>query len=285
MDKKTQNYYMISSAVIAMLAIVCMIVMYQLGVTNATYADALSNNDTNEATINEHKAEAKTESENDETKLNTDNDALYDLKKLRTQYECIVVLDGGHGGSDKGMTVDEMQEKDLTLAVAKKAGDLLEQDGIKVVYTHQMDETKDEAERVQIANEIMADYFISIHTSWDEDSSIYGLKAKYNDGFFIPGLSSVDLTYILLEKIAKSTNEKVNAIEPGTDLQVVMEAQVPVAMIEIGYLSNVQERKLLAREDYLQRISQGIYDGIIQAENEKKNGMKSVSNNSKKRDG
>lgn len=186
------------------------------------------------------------------------------LAPIREKYEKIVVLDAGHGGSDAGITVDGLSEKDLTLAVVKKAGILLKKAGIQVYYTRTEDETV-EKQRAQLANRLRADMLISVHAAQDEDSGRYGMRTKYNDTFFIPGFSSADLGYILLEKVAASTNEKALGIEADTQEQVIRESEVPVALLEIGYLSNAQERKLLEKKDYLDRIAQGICDALTQS--------------------
>lgn len=184
---------------------------------------------------------------------------------IREKYEKIVVLDAGHGGSDAGITVDGLSEKDLTLAVVKKAGILLKKAGIQVYYTRTEDETVEQQQRAQLANRLRADMLISVHAAQDEDSGRYGMRTKYNDTFFIPGFSSADLGYILLEKVAASTNEKALGIEADTQEQVIGESEVPVALLEIGYLSNAQERKLLEKKDYLDRIAQGICDALTQS--------------------
>lgn len=187
------------------------------------------------------------------------------LVPIREKYEKIVVLDAGHGGSDEGITVDGLSEKDLTLAVVKKAGILLKKAGIQVYYTRTEDETVEQPQRAQLANRLRADMLISVHAAQDEDSGRYGMRTKYNDTFFIPGFSSADLGYILLEKVAASTNEKALGIEADTQEQVIRESEVPVALLEIGYLSNAQERKLLEKKDYLDRIAQGICDALTQS--------------------
>lgn len=192
-------------------------------------------------------------------------DRLQEQKELCRQYDKLVVLDPGHGGSDAGATVDGLMEKELTLKVAKLAGELLEKEDVKVIYTREEDRAVADEERVRIANDVSADWFISIHTSFEQDSSIYGMEAKYNDSYFVPGLTSADFSYLLLEKVANSTNEKVLGLEASTEDVVVQKAQIPVAYLQIGYFSNAQERKLLSREDYLNKIAEGIRDGVLEA--------------------
>lgn len=192
------------------------------------------------------------------------------LIKPRNKYEKIVVLDAGHGGSDLGYTVigeDEttlLQEKDLALTVVEEAGKLLEKEGVCVYYTREEDTNPTDQQRVGLANETQADMFISVHADYAEDTSVYGMRTIYNETYFIPNFASADLAYLLLEKVAASTNEKALGFEPGTsEIHLVQNAMVPVAQLYIGYLSNRQEQKLLSKEDYIDRIAKGICDAVL----------------------
>ena len=192
------------------------------------------------------------------------------MESAREKNDRIVVLDAGHGGEDTGFSQDGLTEKDLTLAVVQKTGELLEQEGVRVYYTRTADQTVAQEMRAVLANKLRADMLISVHAAQEEDSSRYGIRTKYNDTFFIPDFSSADLSYILLEKVAASTNEKALGIEADAQEAVVRQAEVPVALLEIGYLSNAQERKLLEKEDYIERIAQGIFDALMQSYEEMK---------------
>lgn len=192
------------------------------------------------------------------------------LVRPQNKYEKIVVLDAGHGGQDFGYTItgeDEtvvLQEKQLVLSVIEKAGKRLEKEGIRVYYTRAEDENPTEEQRVGLANETQADMFISVHADYADDTTLYGMRTIYNETYFIPNFASADLAYLLLEKVAASTNEKAIGFEPGTsEAQLVQDAMVPVAQLYIGYLSNRQEQKLLSREDYIDRIAEGICDAVL----------------------
>ncbi|MBE5881575.1 MAG: N-acetylmuramoyl-L-alanine amidase [Lachnospiraceae bacterium] len=190
------------------------------------------------------------------------------LTQPKEKYERIVVLDAGHGGADTGYIVsgvDEttvLEEEELALAVVTKAGSLLEKEGIHVYYTRQENNPSEE-ERVALANETQADMLISVHADYADDTSLYGMRTIYNETYFIPNFASADLAYLLLEKVAASTNEKAIGFEPASgESYMIQNAMVPVAQLNIGYLSNKQEQKLLGREDYIDRIASGICDAV-----------------------
>lgn len=186
------------------------------------------------------------------------------------KYEKIIVLDAGHGGDDPGDVVtgeDEsvlLAENDLVFSIVSKAGKLLEKEGICVYYTRDGETNPTQEQRVSLANEIQADMLISVHADYAADTTLYGMRTIYNETYFIPEFASADLAYLLLEKVAASTNEKAIGFEPGGgEAELVQKAMVPVAQLYIGYLSNKQEQKLLAREEHIDRIATGICDAVL----------------------
>ena len=87
-----------------------------------------------------------------------------------------VVIDAGHGGHDSGALGKKVKEKDIALAIVLKVGKLIEKNfsDVKVVYTRSTDVFIDLYRRPQIANEIHADLFISIHCNSNPKNEAYG---------------------------------------------------------------------------------------------------------------
>ena len=199
-----------------------------------------------------------------------ENYYYFDFLTPHEVYDKVVVVDAGHGGNDVGETVVEqdvsLQEKDITLAAVQKAGELLLAQGIRVYYTREDDSSRSPEERVGFANALQADMLISVHVTSAEDTKVYGIRTEYNAQYFIPDFSSADLAYLLLTEVAESTNEKALDIVPGQDDNVVIgEAVIPVAQLDIGFLSNRQERKLLQRNVYIEKVAQGICNAVLLA--------------------
>ena len=96
-----------------------------------------------------------------------------------------VVIDPGHGGAKPGAMGARSQEKQITLAIAKKFGKLIEDNysDVKVIYTRTTDVDISLAERARIANRAKADLFISIHANSHPTSSPTGVET------FVMGLS------------------------------------------------------------------------------------------------
>ncbi|MBI1221635.1 MAG: N-acetylmuramoyl-L-alanine amidase [Bacteroidetes bacterium] len=88
----------------------------------------------------------------------------------------VVVIDAGHGGKDPGAISGGLREKDVTLAVALRLGQLIKSSHpeIKVYYTRMSDNFIELNERSSIANRNKADLFISIHVNHSDNSSAHG---------------------------------------------------------------------------------------------------------------
>ncbi|MBD5464447.1 MAG: N-acetylmuramoyl-L-alanine amidase [Lachnospiraceae bacterium] len=183
----------------------------------------------------------------------------------REKYDKIIVIDPAHGGDENGICVEKLIEKEVTLDIAMRLKALLDKTDIKVYYTRLSDEKKSMEQIIRMVNGTKADMFLSIHGALEEtDTSIYGITSYYNETFFIPNFSSADFAYLVEEKVTKSASAKALGLKAGEEsMYLVRKAEVPVALVEVGYFSNRQERILLSKEDYKDRIAKGLYEAII----------------------
>ncbi len=181
-------------------------------------------------------------------------------------YDKIVVIDPAYGGEETGVAIDTVAAKDITLNIARALKAKLDETDIKVYYTR-MDDSNPEAEyRVRLAEATKADMLIRIEVGSAESSKQYGTEAVYNSRFFIPGFGSVELADLLEREVVTAIRGKANGLlEAAQDDTVINEATVPAAAIRVGYLTNGQESILLQREDYIQRIAEGIYQTVLKA--------------------
>ena len=193
-------------------------------------------------------------------------------KHLPSEYEgyCIV-LDAGHGGSDGGTLAEGVRsddkhcinavEKDINLAVVLRMQTLLEEIGVEVVLTRENDKTISLEERVEIANSKEADLFVSIHCNYFEDNaSVSGLECYYFEG------SDSGRRYAekMLDKIADGG--KVNTRNTKeSDFYVLKRTESIAVLVELGYLSNAKECRLLVSEEYQETLAKELVNGILDA--------------------
>lgn len=193
-----------------------------------------------------------------------DNKLYIDFAPPKEIYDRIVVIDPAYGAEETGAASGELQGKDVTLEIARALKKLLDETDIKVYYTRMDDSGPSEESRVELANTAKADLLIRIEVNEDKDSKVYGTEAVYNSSFFIPGFGSVELADLLEREVVTAISGKANGLVESEEKDVVINwATVPAATIKVGYVSNGQEAILLKREDYIQKIANGIYQAIL----------------------
>lgn len=184
----------------------------------------------------------------------------------KEMYEKIIVIDPAYGGNERGVTVDRVMSKDITLDIAQALKPMFDESDIKVYYTRMDDSNPTSASRAGLAMETKADMLVRIEVSGDENSKLYGTSAVLNSKYYIPGFGNVELADLLEKEVVTSISGKaIGLIEADATDEVLNSATVPAATIRVGYLTNSQEAILLQREDYIKRIAEGIYNAVIKA--------------------
>ncbi len=204
--------------------------------------------------------------------LKTEYDAgnLYlDFLNPHDIYDKIIVVDAGHGGRDPGASRLGIYEKDIDLAIAMELRTIFESstENIGVYYTRTDDSNPSLQQRAQLANELNADLFISIHNnavSGRSFSSTKGTQILYSEsdeGEF----SSLRFAQICLEQVTGALESDNVGVVAGDHIYIVRTSEVPVALIEVGFMSNRKELDNLNSPDYQKKAAQGIYAAIVQA--------------------
>ncbi|MDI3481541.1 MAG: N-acetylmuramoyl-L-alanine amidase [Tepidanaerobacteraceae bacterium] len=170
----------------------------------------------------------------------------------------VIVVDPGHGGSDPGACCGNVQEKDLNLDIGLKVKDLLEQRGAKVLMTRDKDISVNLYTRAGMANEINADLFISIHINAGENASASGTETLY-----YPDPEKKALAQAIQKSLVKAIGLADRGIVERPGLVVTRETRMPSALVEVGFITNNNDRALLLREDFRQKAAEGIVNGIM----------------------
>lgn len=195
-----------------------------------------------------------------------DNTLYVEFMAPKEAYDKIIVIDPAYGQEDTGVATPEISAKEITLEIAKALKAKLDETDIKVYYTRMDDSNPDAESRVRLAAETKADMLIRIEVNGAEDSKRYGTESVYNSRFFIPGFGSVELADLMEREVVTAISGKANGLlEADEDDEVICAATVPAAAVRVGYLTNGQEAILLQREDYIQRIAEGIYQTVVKA--------------------
>lgn len=210
-----------------------------------------------------------------------------------------VFIDAGHGGKDPGTTHNALVERNITLDIARRVGNLLKANGLEVVYSRDRDQTIALSKRTLLANKAKADLFVSIHLNAHSSSAVSGfetyflnlasnrqaaqvaiqenagsdrrladlqgvladvmLNARIEESRRLAG----DIQRLALFRLKKrSFNTRDNGVK-SAPFHVLLGAQMPAVLIETGYCTNNAEAKNLAKPEYRHALAEGIAEGIL----------------------
>jgi len=212
-----------------------------------------------------------------------------------------VVIDAGHGGNDPGaIGRTGLREKDVNLDLAKRLGNLFKNQGINVVFTRNSDRFIALSGRVDIANRSDADLFISVHSNANRVRSLNGFEVYYiapsvsdstraldtarSVSLDLEGASfasrsldlkatlwdmiytfnraeSIELSRSICRSIGDNLDTRVIGVKAAR-YYVLKGVRMPAVLVEIGFLSNASEERMLKNGFYRQKVAESIMEGV-----------------------
>ncbi len=214
-----------------------------------------------------------------------------------------IVLDAGHGGHDPGARANSLREKDITLDVVKRLGNLIEKKtDIEIVYTRKSDKFIPLWERTKIANESEGKVFVSVHVNASRNRSASGFETyllrpgKTDAAIEVAELENSvvqlednqdrygDLSneQLILATMAQSSFMKeseviADLIQREFDGQlrgqnrgvkqagfiVLIGASMPNVLVELGFITNSRDAAMLKKKSYRQDVAEAIFDALM----------------------
>lgn len=222
------------------------------------------------------------------------------LKISQKSKSPLIVIDAGHGGTDPGAIGRRgTKEKDITLKYAKFIAKVLQNSGFRVYLTRENDEYLKLHERIDIAMKKNADFFISIHADSATNTkargaTIYTLapqavneatkrtEARTNiGGNFVSNSEDEDLIFNILNiqhnsnvrqsfrfseiLVSSMKSQKIRFTSipiRSADFAVLKAPTFPAILLEIGYLSNLEDEQMLHSKEYMEKIAYSIKDAL-----------------------
>ncbi|MCS7245527.1 MAG: N-acetylmuramoyl-L-alanine amidase [candidate division WOR-3 bacterium] len=207
-----------------------------------------------------------------------------------------IIIDPGHGGKDPGAIGKwGIKEKDITLSVSKKIANILRKEyGFKVVLTRETDTFVSLKERAEIANTLKAKLFVSIHCNYAKEDNASGPEtfflsvARTNEERAVEALENSVIKYELEEadeikyivsdilqnaylkesqRLAFFIHSRINKNRNDRGVKqagfyVLRGVYAPSVLVELGFISNEKEAKLLSTETYQEELARKIAEGI-----------------------
>lgn len=186
------------------------------------------------------------------------------FKEPHDAYKYIVVIDPMGGGMEMGAILRGYAEKTLALQVADLLAEQVQREDIKLYFTRTEDINVTKEERVELVNAVGADMYIRICANADEDASLYGISAFYNDEYYIPEFSNIDLADALTRCVTIASGNRALGLYAADEDSILQDITVAGAQINVGYLTHPAEGELLGLEEYQKALAQGIADAIME---------------------
>ncbi len=190
----------------------------------------------------------------------------------------VLVIDAGHGGHNKGTRYKSYIEKNITLNLSNKVGNLIKKKHpeVRVLYTRSKDTFIDLDRRPAFAGRNRADFFLSIHVNYTTKKSVNGTES-----FIIPkNKSHINFVYLhkygrgskriqrenrklsqefasLIEKEQRRLGRHSRGVREG-NYQVLRECSVPAVLTEIGFISNAKDRRFIITRSGQNKVAKAL---------------------------
>jgi len=192
-----------------------------------------------------------------------DGQYTFKVRKLTDNLkEAVVVIDAGHGGSEKGAIGclgDE--EKDINLKIAQLVAENLKDKKINVVMTRDCDANVELYDRVNIAKESGADLFVSIHLNSIPDIPMNIHKNRGTSVYYFNN-NSKDFAEKLKDSITSSANTRDDGVKTGS-FAVIRPTEYIAVLVETAYMTNPMDSVLYTNDKWIKKAAKGISEGII----------------------
>ncbi|MEG9298707.1 N-acetylmuramoyl-L-alanine amidase CwlD [Mangrovibacillus sp. Mu-81] len=185
----------------------------------------------------------------------------------------IIYIDPGHGGPDGGAGDEDALEKDIALSVSLMIRDYLQEQGALVIMTREEDKdlasedtkgysrrkVEDLHKRLNLINESEADLFLSIHLNSIPSPKWSGAQTFYNPKYE----ENKELSKAIQKEITRNLENTSREAKGLQSVYILKHAKKTGALVEIGFLSNPEERSNLLDGDYQEKVAASIYQGVL----------------------
>ena len=175
----------------------------------------------------------------------------------------IIIIDPGHGGKDPGTVVGSNSEKAITLKVSTLVKQKLEAAGAKVLMTRTGDTYPSLQDRVDFTNANYGEIFVSIHVNSAANTSAQGTETYYAISTGDMHQEDVDLATFVNNQIVNNLKMKNRGVKEQ-QYYVIRNMVIPSILVELGFLTNSEDRAKMTDDQYAELFAESIFKGISQ---------------------
>ena len=151
-----------------------------------------------------------------------------DFVNPRESYDRIVVLDPVGGGRDRGVADSGCEEKNIALEVARQTAQLLEGSMVKIYLTRTEDTEVAQEVRRSFADWVDADLYLEIGLSADDaQESTYGIRAEYNDEYYLPDFGNVQWADCVTRQVTVASSNRAIGLFPAEEDDILWQLKIP----------------------------------------------------------
>ena len=169
-----------------------------------------------------------------------------------------IVVDPGHGGDDPGAVGHELREARINLAVARLLVEQMPAPEYEVILTRESDAFVGLSHRVEVSNTSKARLFVSLHCNAASSPEANGFEVLYH-GKSAAGLKLAKSVHMS----TKSLFPKDRGLKPRDDLAVLRLTDCPAILVEMGFVSNPSDARLLVSPQFHLCLAKAIARGIL----------------------
>jgi N-acetylmuramoyl-L-alanine amidase len=185
----------------------------------------------------------------------------------------IILIDPGHGYPDPGAGPKDAIEKDIALNVSLKMKTYLQQQGALVIMTRETDtdladpglkgyskrKAQDLKRRVDMINDPQVDFYISVHLNAIPEPQWRGAQVFFSPQY----LENKRAAKFIQAELKRNLENTDREAKPMTSTYMLKNAKKPGVLVEIGFLSNPDEKEHLKNEKYQEQVAASIYEGVL----------------------
>lgn len=189
----------------------------------------------------------------------TEDKEGYNLYINEKKEKKTIVIDAGHGGTDYGATKDDLNEKKITSEIAKKIKAMYLDSNVSILFTRTEDEFIDLKDRTDFINTNKADLVISLHLNKNKNTESNGFEIFVTEK---PDL--FDKTKKFAEKLSTklSKTQLKNRGLKTAPFWILKKSNCPSMIVELGFISNENDRKFIESEKGQTEIAKTILEFI-----------------------
>lgn len=209
---------------------------------------------------------------------------VWELPTTDTVQEWTIIIDPGHGGEDVGcQSQDGLIEKDIVLGISKEVQQIGEQGGLSILLTRNKDVSMKRLQRVQFSNQNQGQLFLSVHCNASYSAGYKGIRIYLNNSNGLLRFRQRPITLIGRESLNILTQD--DFLNQSKDFARILEKEMnflvedpieiielplislsdiymPAVLIEIGYLSNIDDVTRLSKPEHITELSKSIVRSI-----------------------